>query len=223
MAPSEQPERQGAAARQPAQERHDRVAAGQRLVEVERRDRHAKLGRSCRRARRARPRSRASSSTPPGILDLDAVDDRAEDGERHRQPVVVVCRRAERRAAGDGRTIETVVGLVDVDAGAAKLRREVAEPVALLPRMNPTPRMRVGVVANAATTATVGTRSEMSAMSTSMPRSSSGPRTVTDRRSVRPAAHLGEHVGERRVALQRVGPEPLDVTRPPVIAAIASG
>ena len=65
---------------------------------------------------------------------------------------------------------EPVVLDQHVGAGLAQFGREVAQPVALLGRMKPTPVILVGVTAWVATTASVGTRSDMSDMSTSTPR-----------------------------------------------------
>ena len=85
--------------------------------------------------------------------------------------------------------------------------------------MNPTPRIVVGVDAVAATAATVGTRSDVAAMSTSMPRAAvPGSRaTVMDvfvGRHV--AAHRREQFEDRDVALRRGRrSRPATVTAPP--------
>ena len=77
-----------------------------------------------------------------------------------------------------------------------------------LRRMNPTPRMRVGESANEATAARVGTVSDQSAMSTSMP-SAARPWTAIDAgHPLHTGTHPAQQVDEGHVALQRRRTEP---------------
>ena len=96
-----------------------------------------------------------------------------------------------------------------------------------LARMNPTPRIVVGVDAVAATAAIVGTRSDVAAMSTSMPRSGR-PRVPRDRdgaligrRRRSPSPRAGRRSAMSPCAEAVVSPA--TVTAPPRTAATASG
>ena len=129
-----------------------------------------------------------------------------------------------RPGAGSMRSPSSVT--VDVGAGRAQLGREVAEAVALLgPDEADAGDRRSASSRSTATAASVGTRSETSAMSTSMPRS--GTAAVARRRrarrrrrsTVQPIA--AEQVGERDVALQPSrGAARRPATRPPATAAM---
>ena len=112
-------------------------------------------------------------------------DDGAEHAERHRQAVVVVGGQRGAVQPGDGLDAQPVgLDASTRGAGLGQLGGEVAEAVALLGPDEPDPgdrRRRRRPCA--ATTASVGTRSEMSAMSTSMPRSGTS-RIAARRRAV---------------------------------------
>ena len=92
--------------------------------------------------------------------------------------------------------------------------------------MKPTPRIVVGVVAVAATAATVGTRSDTSAMSTSMPMSGR-PASASDGGAPLVggdgAAHRLEQLDDGDVALGERRVRPATVTGTARTAATASG
>ena len=91
-----------------------------------------------------------------------------------------------------------------------------------LDRMNPTPVMRVGESANAATAASVGTVSDQSAMSTSRPCRRPVPVTVMPPALRSTVAPMRARRSTKATSPWRgVGPKPGTVTRPPVSAAAA--
>ena len=152
--------------------------------------------------------------TTSGSSTLDALDGGRQDAEGHRQAMVVVggqlgaVQRRQARCAGR-RPRRRPRAPVLASSAARSPRRSLS-----FSRMNPTPPIVVGVDAVAATTASVGTRSEMPAMSTSMPRSGTC-RIPFDRQSAAPvadrAAHAGEQVDERGVALEAVAVQAADL------------
>ena len=129
--------------------------------------------------------------------------------------------RAPWRAAGSGRIVRPSSSSV----ASTPHRRSSAtsDPMRSVSfrRMNPTPRMRVGESAKEATAASVGTVSDQSAMSTSMPfvaRPSTAiePAVRSTRAPIRPSRST-----KAASPCNGVGPNPGTTTRPPVMAAAA--